>query len=162
MAVPSSHLVRALRRTALTLRSGSPYRWTHQGACNCGHLVQTLTRRTPAEIHRAAITRAGDWGQHAIDYCPTSGLPVDEMLGELLEAGLALSDVGHLERLSDPRVLRTLPAGERHLDFRRRDDVVRYLEAWAGLLEAEAEARSDQQTRWDEQAPRAASPRRAA
>ena len=124
----------ALRQTAARIRAGETYRWTHQGSCNCGHLAQTLTQRTRAEIHAAAVQKAGDWREHTIDYCPTSGLPIDHILGEMLDAGLTLSDIEHLERLSDRKVLETLPVGERHLDFRERDDVVRYMEAWADLL----------------------------
>ncbi len=57
------------------------------------------------------------------------------MTGMSRRAGLTRDDVWHLERLSDPDVLRRLPAGERHLDHRRREHVVRYLSTWAGLLE---------------------------
>ncbi|MCZ7679000.1 MAG: hypothetical protein M5U28_09700 [Sandaracinaceae bacterium] len=135
MARPSRTLIAALRATAARLAAGSRYQWTHQGACNCGHLAQTLTRRSREELHRLAVQRAGDWGEHAVDYCPASGHPIDAVLGEMLDAGLELADVGHLERLSDVAVLRRFPLGERALDHRRREDVVRYLEAWAELLE---------------------------
>lgn len=129
-------LIEALRTTAARLQTGERYRWTHQGACNCGHLAQTLTQKSRQEIHQAALQKAGDWREHAIEYCATSGLPIDHILGEMLDAGLTLGDIEHLERLSDPRVLRALPPEERTLDYRRREDVVRYMEAWATLLEA--------------------------
>lgn len=135
MARPNRTLIAALRATAARLAAGSRYQWTHQGACNCGHLAQTITRRSREELHRLAVQRAGDWGEHAIDYCPTSGYPIDAVLSEMLDAGLELSDVGHLERLDDVAVLRRLPIEERGLDHRRREHVVRYLEAWADLLE---------------------------
>jgi hypothetical protein len=135
MAKPSITLVTALRVTADRLASGVRYQWTHQGACNCGHLAQTLTRRSREEIHRIAVGRAGDWGEHAIEYCPTSGYPIDHLLTEMLEAGLELSDVASLERLGDREVLRRLPDGGRAVDHRRREDVVVYLRAWADLLE---------------------------
>lgn len=135
MARPNRTLIAALRTTAERIASGSRYQWTHQGACNCGHLAQTITRRSREEIHRLAVEKAGDWGEHAIEYCATSGFPIDHVLGEMLDAGLELADVGQLERLSDPEVLRRLPEGERSLDHRRREHVVRYVEAWADLLE---------------------------
>ncbi len=134
-------LIEALRSTALRLRAGETYRWAHQGACNCGHLAQTLTKRSREEIHRAALQKAGDWREHAVEYCATSGLPIDHILSEMLAVGLTLEEIEHLERLSDPRVLARLPAAERHLDFRDREDVIRYMEAWAALLEAQLEAR---------------------
>lgn len=131
-------LATALRMTAARLLEGSHYRWTHQGACNCGHLAQTLTRQTREEIHRAAVQKAGDWREHAIDYCPASGYPIDHILTQMLEAGLTLGEIEHLERLKDPRVVRTIPLEARPLDHRRREDVARYMTAWAALLESQA------------------------
>jgi hypothetical protein len=139
MAKPSLTLITALRATAERLASGARYQWTHQGACNCGHLAQTLTRRSREEIHRIAVERAGDWGEHAIEYCPTSGYPIDHLLTEMLDAGLELSDVTSLERLDDRDVLRRLPDRGRAVDHRRREDVVAYLRAWADLLEEKLE-----------------------
>ena len=137
MAIANRPLVEALRETADRLDSGgTAYRWTHQGACNCGHLAQTLTGRSSAEIHRAALERPGDWATHAVDYCPSSGYRIDDILGQLLDAGLELGDIEHLERLSDPKV-RARVVSERtepSLDFRRRGDVVAYLRAFADLL----------------------------
>ena len=135
MSRPHPDLIAALRATAHRLESGARYRWTHMGRCNCGHLAQTLTRLAPEEIHRLALERAGDWGEQAREYCPTSGYPMDHVLAVMLDAGLTRNDVWHLERLSDPEVLRRLPRGERCLDQRHRDDVVRYLRAWSDLLE---------------------------
>jgi hypothetical protein len=109
------------------------------GACNCGHLAQTITRRSREEIHRLAIEKAGDWGEHAVEYCPTSGYPIDHILGEMLSAGLELADVEHLEMLSDPDVLRRFPPGQRNLSHRDRGDVVDYMAAWADLLEERLE-----------------------
>jgi hypothetical protein len=140
MARPTRTLIDALRTTAARIRAGSRYQWAHQGACNCGHLAQTITRRSQEEIHRVALEKAGDWGQHAVDYCPTSGLPLDAILTEMLDAGLELADIANLERLSDPAILRRFPLGERTLDHRRREDVVRYMDAWADMLEEELAA----------------------
>ena len=137
MARTSIELVRALRVTAERLASGAEYRWTHMGACNCGHLVQTLTRRSPEEIRRLALEKRGEWAEQAIEYCPSSGYPIDHILGRMLEAGLTQDDIGHLEKLSDPRVLRALPVETRiELSYRNREHVVLYLRAWADLLEA--------------------------
>lgn len=139
MARPTRRLVDALRTTAARLRAGSEYRWTHMGACNCGHLAQTITGRSPAEIHRLAVQKAGDWGEHAVDHCPASGYPIDHVLDQMLAVGLERSDVEHLERLSDPAVLRRFEIGDRALSHRDRADVVRYMEAWADRLEERLE-----------------------
>lgn len=136
MATATMALVTALRRTAARIGAGARYRWTHQGACNCGHLAQTLTDRTPAELHALALQKAGDWAQHAVDHCTTSGYPIDHVIDTMLAVGLTTDDLVHLERLSDPEIVRAFPPGERDLDFRERGDVVRYMERWADLLEA--------------------------
>ena len=136
MAYATPVLIEALRATALKLDSETTvYRWTHMGACNCGHLAQHLTRKSAAELRRLSQGKAGEWADQAMEHCPTSNVPMDHILSKLLETGLEPEDIGHLERLSDKRVLRRLPLGERHLDFRARHDVVRYLRAWADLLD---------------------------
>ena len=135
MAVASTELIAALRTTAERLRSGATYRWTHLGACNCGHLAQTLTHLDRAEIHRRALMRAGDWSEQCVEYCGTSGLPIDDVFRAMLDAGLELADLANLERLSDARILARLPVEQRMLDYRDRDHVIRYLEAWADQLE---------------------------
>lgn len=128
-------LVRALVQTAERLDNGAHYRWTHMGACNCGHLAQTLTDLTPEEIHERALERAGDWADQALEFCPTSLLPIDDVIQTMLDAGLNRGDIRDLERLSGQAILQTLPASERVLDRRCRAHVVRYLRAWAKLLE---------------------------
>ena len=137
MNVPTQtpELIAALRSTARRVEAGASYRWAHMGSCNCGHLAQTLTRLSKEEIHRLALQKAGDWHHQVREYCPTSGLPMDHIVETMLGHGLQREDLQHLERLSDPRVLRRLPLGERHLDYRKRDDFVLYLRLWADGLE---------------------------
>ena len=136
MAKPNPELIHALRKTAQKLANSLHYQWGHMGSCNCGHLVQEVTQLSKAEIHDYAMrTRGGDWSEQAMDYCPTSGYLMDQVISIMLEAGLEVQDFKHLERLSDKQVLRTLPEEERNLQHNRRDDVMKYLLAWARLLE---------------------------
>ena len=145
MAYASHTLVDALRATAAKLSRGEAiYRWTHMGACNCGHLAQHVTCLSAAEIRRLSQDKAGEWADQAMEYCPTSGVPMDHVLGELLGIGLEPEDIGYLERLSDKRVLRRLPLGARYLDFRSKGDVVRYLRTWADWLDEQLADRA-----WD-------------
>ncbi len=134
MATATTALRDALVSTAARLRDGATYQWTHMGACNCGHLAQTVTRISRAELHAMALERPGDWSEQVIEYCPTSGLPIDHVIATMLRLGLTACDLAHLERLTSPEVLALLPPDERYLDYRTRDDVVRYLETWAALL----------------------------
>lgn len=128
-------LIEALRGTAERLDSGTAYRWTHMGMCNCGQLAQTVTRHSREELNQIALQQAGDWGHQAREYCPDSGLPMDHVIGSMLDLGLTREDLRNLERLSDVAVLARLPIGERHLDKRSRDDVVTYMRLWAEVLE---------------------------
>ncbi|MEL6182410.1 MAG: hypothetical protein AAFS10_25865 [Myxococcota bacterium] len=137
MAIANRSLVTSLRKTAWVLRTSVTYQWGHLGACNCGHLAQTITDLSKAEIHAAALKRGGDWGELAVDHCPRSGLPIDYILDQLLELGLNTSDIGHLEDLDDPAVLAKLPDGKRWLRRNNRDDVILYMETWANVLEAQ-------------------------
>lgn len=136
MARPNLTLIAALRRTANKLQEGVPYQWGHMGSCNCGNLAQELTTLTKAEIHQNALAVGrGDWHEQLNDYCPTSGLPMDLLIADMLSAGLETADLQHLERLTDRRVLERLPKEKRYLRHNFRDDVVLYINSWADLLE---------------------------
>jgi hypothetical protein len=136
MARANVELIQALRTTALRLSEGVLYQWTHLGACNCGHLVQTLTKLTPAQIREYAQEKAGEWQEQAIEYCTTSSYPIDHIIETLLNAGLNREDIGHLEKLSCPHVLHRIPIERRiTLSYRERVDVILYLETWARWLE---------------------------
>jgi hypothetical protein len=135
MARPNPELIAAIERTISKLQQGASYQWGHMGACNCGNLAQELTQLSKAEIHRFAMQRHGDWNEQLIDYCPTSGYPMDLMVSKMLEYGLTIEDLSHLERLSDPVILSGMEKDKRdHLNKNRREDVVFYLQVWANLL----------------------------
>jgi hypothetical protein len=132
MARANHDLVSALRRTAERLSADVSYQWGHMGMCNCGHLAQSITGLAGAEIHRSALIREGDWEQQAKDYCPTSGNLIDVVLASMFDLGLNRDDIRHLEKLSDPEVVRRVG---RYLRFNNRDDVILYMQTWAELLE---------------------------
>ena len=138
MARATPELITALRTTAARLRAGSPFAWGHMGSCICGHLAQTVTELSPAEIHARAMERHGDWSEQSVEHCPASGLAIDHVIDEMLALGLEVGDLRHLERLSDPRVLARVPA--KWLRWQEREHAVQYMEAWAELLEDELRA----------------------
>jgi hypothetical protein len=134
MAKITFEIIQALRDTAAYLRSSEQYQWGHMGACNCGYLCQTVTRIDKAEIHRRALRGHGDWSEQLNDYCPTSGLPFDDIISALLKKGFDIDDLKHLERLCDPAVLAAVP-GNRLLRHNHKEDVIIYLNVWADLIE---------------------------
>lgn len=135
MAAISVALIEVLRKTSQKLDSSNNYQWGHMGLCNCGFLAQEITKLTKEEIHRRAMQRHGDWSEQLNDYCPTSGLPMDDLISELIEFGFTREELAHLERLSDPTVLAEIPLEQRNLKHNYKADVVKYLIAWANLLE---------------------------
>ena len=140
MARPTKELIDALHETIARIADGANYQWGNMGACNCGHLVQSLTKLDRATIHAAALQRAGDWGQQAIDYCPNSGYPLDHIITTMLDAGLTLADIEHLERLNGPDVLAQLPGDRRWLKRNSKKDLELYLRTWVAILEERLEA----------------------
>jgi hypothetical protein len=137
MAKASLEIIEILRRTASRIETSADYQWGHMGSCNCGFLVQEVTNLKKEEIHARALQRFGDWNEQLNDYCPSSGLPMDDLIRSIIDAGFDMDDLKHLEKLSDPAILRHFPAGENTLRFNVRSDVVKYLRAWAHLKEQE-------------------------
>ncbi|RZS97685.1 hypothetical protein [Cecembia calidifontis] len=138
MARVSAELIAAFRKTIIKLKNNAPYQWGHMGACNCGNLAQEITQLSKAEIHQYAMEKHGDWNDQLVDYCPTSGYPMDLMISKMLDAGLTLDELKHLERLSDPKILAHIPVEKRlHLKKNNKEDVILYLETWTLILENE-------------------------
>ncbi len=135
MAKASLEIIKTIRATAKSLESSSYYQWGHMGACNCGFLAQQVTSLSKKEIHSAAMEGHGDWREQLNDYCPTSGLKMDLLISNLLDFGFDIDDLTHLERLSDPAVIESLPLESRNLTHNRKDHVVVYLLAMAQRLE---------------------------
>jgi hypothetical protein len=118
------------------MEAGAEYQWSHFGKCNCGHLAQTATRLSAAEIHRSASCRLTEWSEIRDDFCPQTGVLIDRIVDTLFEIGLRAADLRHLEDLSDPDVLHRLPGGFRYLERNRRDDAIAYIRSWAEFLES--------------------------
>ena len=137
MARASLEIVQVLRRTADRIECSTNYQWGHMGLCNCGFLAQEITNLKKEEIHTRAMQRHGDWREQLNDYCPTSGYAIDELISDMLAFGFDRDDLKHLERLSDERVLQNFPEHARNLQHNAKHDVVKYLKAWANLLEQE-------------------------
>lgn len=137
MARISPALIEAVRKAAANLKKNSAYQWGHMGLCNCGFLAQEVTKLTKTEIHQRAMASHGDWTEQLNDYCPSSGLPLDAVIDQLVAFGFDTDDLKHLERLSDPTVLNRLPISKRNLRHNVKTDVVLYFKTWIASLEEE-------------------------
>jgi hypothetical protein len=135
MANSNIFLIKALRETARRLDNGADYAWGNHGSCNCGNLLQVITALNRTEILRLAHTGIGEWTELAEDYCGVSNIPVDDLVGHLMEAGLTPGDIHNIEYPEDREVLERLPGGFRWLKRNERADVIIYPDTMAGLLE---------------------------
>lgn len=60
---------------------------------------------------------------------------MDLMIQKMIDCGLTLQDLSHLERLSDPEILATIPKEHQDkLSKNYKDNVVLYMQNWAKLL----------------------------
>jgi hypothetical protein len=135
MAQPTLQLIHALRETATKLNNGSHYAWGHHGACNCGNLVQVITKLTEGEILRYAHEGAGEWTELAEEFCPITNAPITLVIKKLEEIGLTPTDIHHVEYLNDKAVLNNLEGGFRWLKRNKREDAIAYFNAFANMLE---------------------------
>ena len=137
MREPSPRIIRALRETAARLRGGAQYHWGHAGQCNCGHLAQTITALDDREIYRMV---AGEWTEHLNNSCPVSGLDLEDVAARMVRFGFSVGALADLEHLRNREILTYLPGGPEPLRRNDRGDLVRYLEAWADMLETQGAA----------------------
>jgi hypothetical protein len=135
MALPTYDLISALRETANRLRSGAFYAWGHHGACNCGNLLQVVTKLSKEEILRYAHTGTGEWTELTEEFCPVTNAPLSLVISKLENLGLTPTDIHNIEYLGDKAVLNYLEGGFRWLKRNKREDAVAYFEAFAKLLE---------------------------
>ena len=137
MAKATIQLIDALRLTATNLRNGAYHSWGHHGACNCGNLVQSVTKFTKEQILQYAHTGTGEWTELAQEYCATTSAPLTLVFAALENVGLTPTDIHHIEYLSDRKILEQLPGGLRWLKHNKREDAVAYFDTFADVLEQE-------------------------
>ena len=138
-----AELEKVLLKTIERLTTKSKYQWTHQGNCNCGHVIQSVTGMSPGKIHNIALTGPGEWVDHAKKYCKTSGLPVDDLISKLLSIGIKIDEIAHLEWLSDPSIIRYVPNSMKPLSHNKKEDLIYYLKTWYSILSAKRLLRTD-------------------
>ena len=137
MAKSNPILISALKETASRLSLGAKYEWGHMGRCNCGHLVQTITKLSDREIVESVDNQLNEWSEHAQEYCDTSNSKAEYLFDRLKEIGFDYEDVIKLEYLSDKNVLSRLGEGPQYLRNNDVKDVVLYMDKMAEMLEEE-------------------------
>lgn len=135
MASPSIELVNTLRETAKRLRNGAQYSWGNHGVCNCGNLIQVVTKFSKGEILNYAHTSIGEWTELSKEFCTVTNAPLSFIINKLQDIGLTPTDIHHIEYLTDKKVLQHLPGGFRWLKRNSKEDAIAYFETFANLLE---------------------------
>lgn len=135
MAHANIELINALRETASRLKKGAQYAWGNHGSCNCGNLLQVVTKLSKEEIIRYAQTGTGEWTELAEEYCSVTDAPVSLLINKLEQLGLTPTDIHNIEYLEDREVLNNLPGGFRWLKRNIKEDVIVYMETFANMLE---------------------------
>lgn len=135
MAHANIELINALRETALRLKNGAHYAWGNHGSCNCGNLLQVVTKLSKEEIIRYAQIGVGEWTELAEEYCAITDAPVNLLIHKLEQLGLTATDIHNIEYLQDKKVLEKLPGGFRWLKKNIKEDVIVYFETFADMLE---------------------------
>ena len=78
-----------------------------------------------------------DWNEQLIDYCPTSGFPMDLIIEKMIDFGFSKQDLRHLEWLSDTEIVNEVLKDKSisHLSRNSKSDTILYMKTWANLLE---------------------------
>lgn len=139
----NQELAAALREAARRIEAREVrYSWGALHSCNCGVLAQVIVGCDEAELglqlygpeHAQVGFFYGCWD--SVDRkctCPLTGLPMGTVLRALGDAGMTAKDLADLEDLKGEQVIASL--GE-CVDREDPSDVIRYMRAWADLLDA--------------------------
>jgi hypothetical protein len=146
-------LITALRTAAAAVENETfNYDWQKASRCNCGVVACAILGKSAQELNSALPQRRGTWTEMVGLHCPVTGIPTHEVFRSLMTAGLTQLDLVQLEWLSNPRVLEKMGKfyapnrpvadalfGRKELSVDHTEPfyLVRYLRAWADLIQAE-------------------------
>lgn len=130
-------LADALRVAAVRVKSDE-YQWTEASRCNCGMLCQVVTGMNSKTLRDAMIKLEwyGAWSilsERAI--CSQTGEPVNAIAARLLDSGISRRDICDLELLGNVEILKRAGLTFSSCEYQSRQDVARYMLAWADLID---------------------------
>lgn len=112
-------LLKALKTSVALLESGTVnYYWYQPMSCNCGIVAQTIMGATPNNLKLMLPTdklkelydndlhlSSPTWSNMVYNFCPVTGEPLYDVFKILDNNGLSRIEIGHLEFLSDKKIL---------------------------------------------------------
>lgn len=108
----NTKLITALRTSANALENGTfAYEWSNPESCNCGILACALLGKSIVQMKDIMPTLTKSlkpnkhhWTNIAANHCPITGIPENEILKAMMQAGMTQSDFQEMEYLSNPEV----------------------------------------------------------
>jgi len=146
-------LQEALRKAANGIVSGKfAYDWTISCSCNCGVLAYVADDGRSGNLDHFSDKLdqempVAPWSgpeNACIFRCPITKMPPNSIIASLRRLGIKKKDIHHLEWLSNRRIrtLAGLPISlgpTTYGDCDQWSAVVRYMRAWANMLDTDAE-----------------------
>jgi hypothetical protein len=139
-----TELIEVIKKTIHVLENDLVhYDWTEFYSCNCGVLIQQATNIRFLKFRSEFTTikghggLPGPWSSKAkTEFCSSTGIPTTDIFKKLKELGLNEKDIMNLEFLSNEKV-RGRANLNKYDQFHKKDVLIKYLKAWAELLEEE-------------------------
>lgn len=137
-------LIKALRVTADSLDNPNKfYDWYAPNHCNCGLLIKNIIKigkgieesKAIEEIVEYTYNKGDGMGLWSLDslknYCPVTGLPINDLYLFLTLMGLEEEDFAEIENL------KSINQGKNKVDYKDRLIVARYMRNKANELETQ-------------------------
>lgn len=138
--------IEAIEKTIYNLENNVyPYRWTDYESCNCGLLAKTILGGKSLRVAGFNQSPVSDKSLSPFcveAFCITTNLPLPEVFQSLKDAGFSITELLHLENLSDPLICSLAELEISGGVFGRpvcilrstKEAVIRYLKAWLEIL----------------------------
>jgi len=131
----TSKLIKSLNLAIKSLKSGTfQYDYYKYGRCNCGVVISAILNIPPDLIERRIDNRLDElktskglesWRGLYTQYCSVTGLSNVKIINELTKEGLTYYDIGHLEGLSHPQVIKEM--GEPYyIEEKKEEKIITY------------------------------------
>lgn len=149
-------LIDALRATAKHIEKNmGSFKWDDACNCNCGMLAQNVCSLSSVDLQEELLSNGilASWNYMANDakYCQKTGMKLSVVFQKLRDAGVKWHDFANLEFLRDPEVLQRANITKKQQQddeegnsfFEKPKFTIRYMRAWANILEEKEQKKRD-------------------
>ena len=132
----TQQLIDGLLTAADWIESGKvEYKWGSSESCNCGILAQVITGLPAEEIDINEAT----WSKESQRVCKLTGIPLNEIIEELMNVGMTPTDFVNLEFLvHDGKIPDNWwTDNPKEAPYAQKENVIKYMRDWAANLQKE-------------------------